>query len=56
MAAFTVGTALLATDSDHAEASRKIQLNLNEIESWLKNWKIKNEAKSQHITFIVRQK
>lgn len=37
-------------------ASDKIQKTLNNIQAWLREWRLKvNEAKSQHVTFIIRK-
>jgi hypothetical protein len=45
-AAFADDTAVVATDSDPATASHKLQTTLLGIQSWLKDWRIKaNETK-----------
>ena len=37
-------------------AASKLQRSLNRVSQWLKTWRIKaNEAKSKHITFILRK-
>jgi hypothetical protein len=53
---FADDTAVVATDSDPATASQKLQTTLLAIQSWLKNWRIKtNETKSSHVTFTTRR-
>jgi hypothetical protein len=55
-ATFADDTAVVATDSDLAVASQKLQTTLLTIQSWLKNWRIKaNETKSVHVTFTTRR-
>jgi hypothetical protein len=49
-------TAVVATDSDPAIASQKLQNELLAIQNWLRKWRIKsNESKSTHITFTTRR-
>jgi hypothetical protein len=46
----------LATDSDPAIASHKLQTGLLAIKKWLKTWRMKaNGTKSTHITLITRR-
>jgi hypothetical protein len=55
-ATFGDDTAVVATDSDPATASHKLQTALLAIQSWLKNWRIKgSETKSVHVTFTTRR-
>lgn len=54
-ATFADDTAILATASDPACAANKVQQVLNNIETWLKKWKVRiNEDKSTHVTFTMR--
>jgi hypothetical protein len=47
-------TAVVATDSDPAIASQKLQTNLAAIQNWFKKWRIKaNGSKLVHITYIT---
>jgi len=56
MGTFADDTAIFATHADPTTASRNLQEQLNTVENWLKNWKIKvNETKSSHITFNLRK-
>jgi hypothetical protein len=49
-------TAVVATDSDPATASHKLQTTLLTIQSWLRDWGIKaNETKSVNVTFTTRR-
>jgi hypothetical protein len=53
-ATFADDTAVVATDSDPATASQKLQTTLLAIQSWLRDWGIKaNETKSVHVTFTT---
>lgn len=53
---FADDTALIATHEKPEVASAKLQRSLNEVELWLKDWRIKaNESKSVHVTFSLRQ-
>jgi hypothetical protein len=53
-ATFADDTALLATDSDPAIASQKLQTNLLAIQNWFKKWRMKaNGCKSIHVTFTT---
>jgi hypothetical protein len=46
----------VATDSDPAIASHKLQTGLLAIQKWLKTWRVKaNGTKSTHITFTTRR-
>jgi hypothetical protein len=48
-------TSVLATDSDPATASQKLQTNLDAIQKWLKRWRINtNKSKSVQVTFTTR--
>jgi hypothetical protein len=52
----TFDTAVVATDSDPATDSQKLQTTLLAIQSWLRDWRIKaNETKSVHVTFTTRR-
>jgi hypothetical protein len=54
-ATFADDTAVVATDSDPATASHKLQTTFLTIQSWLRDWRIKaNETKSAHVTFTTR--
>jgi hypothetical protein len=56
IATFADDTAVVATDSDPANASQKLQTSLLAIQSWLRDWRIKgNETKSVHVTFTTRR-
>jgi hypothetical protein len=53
-ATFADDTAILATDSDPAIASQKLQNHLNALHTWLHKWRIQaNTLKSVHITFTT---
>jgi hypothetical protein len=55
-ATFADDTAVVATDSDPATASQKLQTTLFALQSWLRDWRIKaNETKSVHVTFTTRR-
>jgi hypothetical protein len=55
-ATFADDTAVLATDSDPAIASHKLQTGLLAIHKWLKTWRMKsNGTKSIHIIFTTRR-
>jgi hypothetical protein len=55
-AIFADDTAVVATDSDPAAASHKLETTLLAIQSWLRDWQIKaNETKSVHVTFTTRR-
>jgi hypothetical protein len=46
---------LLATDSDPALASQKLQQHLDLLQEWFHKWKIKiNQTKSSQITFTTK--
>jgi hypothetical protein len=52
---FADDTAILATDSDPAVASQKLQTHLLAIQIWLKKWRMQaNALKSVHVTFTTR--
>lgn len=56
MATFADDTAILAADSNPTRASEKIQSHLNEIQTWLKKWRISvNTDKSCQVTFTTRR-
>jgi hypothetical protein len=51
---FANNTAVLAIDSDTGIASQKLQINLDAVQKWLKQWKIQaNKSKSVHVTFTT---
>lgn len=53
---FADDTAILSTSPDPVIASQMLQENVNNIEQWLRKWRIKaNEQKSTHITFTLRR-
>lgn len=53
---FADDTAILSAHSDPVVASNILQDHLNEVENWLKKWKIKvNENKSVHVTFTLNK-
>jgi hypothetical protein len=55
-AAFAVDTAVLATDSDPAIPSQKLQTNLLAIQNWFKKWRMKADGcKSIHVTFTTQK-
>ena len=46
----------MACHSNASEASRKLQIHLDEIQKWLRKWRIKaNETKSVHVTFTLKR-
>lgn len=54
---FANDTAILATSNEPTLASRKLQSALENLQMWLQKWRIKaNEAKSQHVTFTLRNR
>lgn len=56
-ATFVDDTAVLSTHVNPNTASRELQNHLNDIQKWLKTWRvIVNEDKSAHITFTLRKK
>jgi hypothetical protein len=55
-ATFADDTAVVASDSDPATASQKLQTTLLAIQSRPRDWRIKaNETKSVHVTFTTRR-
>jgi hypothetical protein len=55
-AIFADVTAVLATDSDPAIASQKLQTNLAAIQNWLKKFRIKVDGSSSvHDTFTIQR-
>jgi hypothetical protein len=55
-ATFADNTEVVATDSNPAIASHKLQTDLLAIQNWFKKWRIKaNEHKSIHVTFTTRR-
>jgi hypothetical protein len=55
IATFADDTAVLATDSDPAVASQKLQTDFLAIQIWLQKWRIQaNAHKSDHVTFTTR--
>lgn len=56
IATYADDTAILSSHENEQIASRYLQNHINEVESWLQNWKIKvNESKSVHVTFTLRR-
>lgn len=55
LATFADDTAILSKHEDPVIASDRLQNYLNELEKWLKTWRIHvNESKSVHMTFTTR--
>jgi hypothetical protein len=55
IATFADDTAVLATDSDPAVASQKLQTHLLTIQIWLQKWRMQaNALESVHVTFTTR--
>jgi hypothetical protein len=55
-ATFADDTAEVATDSDPAIASKKLQNNLLAIQNWFKKWIMEaNGSKSIHVTFTIKR-
>jgi hypothetical protein len=55
-ATFADDTAVVATDSDPAIASQKLQTNLLAIQNWFIKWGMKaNGSKLIHVTFITQK-
>jgi hypothetical protein len=55
-ATFADDTAVLATDSDRAIDSQKLQANLSAIQIWFKKWRRKaNGSNSVHVTFSIKR-
>jgi len=53
---FADDTAILTVHEDLAVATHRLQLHLNKIQSWLKQWRMKaNEAKSVQVTFTLNK-
>ncbi|KAL4148240.1 hypothetical protein QTP88_002521 [Uroleucon formosanum] len=56
LASFADDTAILTSNNNPDIASQNLQLHLNKIESWAKNWKIKiNDEKSSQILDCLRK-
>lgn len=54
LATFADDTCITSSDPDINSAINKLQMHLNELETWFNQWKIKvNENKSSHITFTL---
>jgi hypothetical protein len=54
-ATYADDTAILASHQNPITASTSLQHHLNQLEKWLKRWRIKaNENKSTHITFSLK--
>lgn len=55
-ATFADDTTIMASHINPKIASRNLQENINQIEKWLKTWRIKvNEQKSAHVTFTLKR-
>ena len=55
-ATYADDTVILSTHNDRNTASRNLQSNLNEIDRWLRKWRIKpNVTKSVQITFTLKR-
>lgn len=55
-ATYADDTAILSVHRDPTTASQLLQNNLNEIEIWIKKWRVQvNDTKSIHITFTNRK-
>jgi hypothetical protein len=56
IATFADDTAILASHANPTKATCNLQRHLDELQLWLKTWRIKvNESKSAHITFTNRK-
>lgn len=56
VATYADDTAFICTSNVATEASRVLQTQLNNVNVWLKKWKIRvNAQKSSHITFTLRR-
>lgn len=57
MATFVDDTALLSTHVNPNTASRELQDYLNDLQVWLRDWRIKvNEGKSAHVSFTLKKR
>lgn len=57
MATYADDTAILASSQSPIDATNLIQIELNEIQTWLDRWKLKvNTNKSVHVLFSLRRK
>ena len=57
VATYANDTAILAVHQDRELASRILQRQLSDIQTWLDEWRIKaSKAKSVHITFTTRKR
>lgn len=55
-ATYADDTTIMASHTDPKIASRNLQDNINQVEQWLKTWRIKvNEQKSVHVTFTTKR-
>jgi hypothetical protein len=55
-ATFADDTAVVATESDPALASQKLQTDIIAIQNWFKKWRMKaKESKSIHVTLTTRR-
>ena len=53
---FADDTAILSSHKDPIMASVELSNHLRQVETWLKNWRIRvNELKSKHVTFSLRK-
>lgn len=56
VATFADDTAILVSHTDPNTASNRLQSHLNQIQVWLKKWRIRaNETKSVHVTFTLNR-
>lgn len=54
---FADDTVVMTTDSNQEKATERLQIAINNINQWTKNWKIKlNGAKSTHVLYTLRYK
>lgn len=55
-ATFADDTAIMAVNEEPRIASQYLQRSLNELQEWLKTWRIRaNETKSVHVTYTLRK-
>jgi hypothetical protein len=53
---FADGTAILASHNDPVTASQRLPDHLDQLEIWLKEWRIHiNETKSMQVTFTLKK-
>lgn len=56
IATYADDTVLMTVSKSQEAATKKLQIVLNRVTEWMKNWKIKlNQQKSVHVTFTSRR-